>query len=341
MTEEKTLIIMGMESTDPESPSKIKDTTTAKTFGDWAYIAIAKHYKKIAKYEQDVLKDKDPEDLHQMRVGMRRLRSAMIGFSSALQLPKNATEKKVGKVARILGELRDLDVLQETLEMVYFPSLPSQEKKLLNLALDELKKQRKKALKKVKAVLTDSSYCYLKKDLETWLNSPNYNPIASLDIYTILPDLLLPQISQFLLHQGWLVGENNQNSLSVLEIESLLNQKGKQLHDLRKTAKKTRYNMELFNQFYNETYHHYLQLIKDIQTVLGDIQDSFVLSEFLFNTLDFDVLKKMPDLTEQLRQKRAKKWEEWQKLREVFLKIDNRKEFREVILNPLVSPVDI
>jgi len=53
----------------------------AKTLGDSAKLAIEQHYQKILKHEAQVLKDKDPEDLHQMRVGMRRLRTAIVGFS--------------------------------------------------------------------------------------------------------------------------------------------------------------------------------------------------------------------------------------------------------------------
>ena len=87
----------------------------AKTLGDWAKIAIQQHYQKILKHETLVLQDKDPEELHQMRVGMRRLRTAIAGFSCAVTLPKSVDEKKVGEIATILGKLRDLDVLQETL----------------------------------------------------------------------------------------------------------------------------------------------------------------------------------------------------------------------------------
>jgi CHAD domain-containing protein len=57
-------------------------------------LAIEKHFKKTIKYEKDVLQDQDPENLHQMRVGMRRLRSAATGFSPALALPKPAQEQK-------------------------------------------------------------------------------------------------------------------------------------------------------------------------------------------------------------------------------------------------------
>ncbi|MGK7946806.1 MAG: CHAD domain-containing protein [Microcystaceae cyanobacterium] len=337
MTQEKTMVVIEMETPKGKKTSK----ETAKTFGDWAYVAIDKHYRKIGKYEQVVLQDKDPENLHQMRVGMRRLRSAMIGFSAALQLPKKISEKKVGKVARVLGELRDLDVLQEILEKSYYPNLPSKEQKILNSALESLHKQRNKALKKVKAILTDKYYQYLKKDFEAWLQNPIYTPISQLDIYTVLPDLLLPQMSQFLLHQGWLVGYDglDNNQLTPTAVEALLNTKGLALHDLRKIAKKNRYNMELFTQFYQEKYQQYLKHIKDIQGVLGDMQDSLVLGEFLFRVLEFDVQKKMPILSEQLKESRWQKWQDWQKLQQIFLDPENRRELHEVILHPVMTGV--
>ena len=130
----------------------------AKTFGDWAYIAIAKHTRKFKKHQAGVFEDKDAEELHQMRVGMRRLRSAMTGFGLGLDLPELAGEKNVGKVARILGQLRDLDVLLDTLENQYQPDLPLPEQKQLNKVLQKLQKRREKALKLVKETLNGQFY---------------------------------------------------------------------------------------------------------------------------------------------------------------------------------------
>ncbi|WP_333460653.1 CHAD domain-containing protein [Microcoleus sp. Z1_C3] len=49
-------------------------TTSAKvkTLGDAASGAIEKYFRKTVEHEVEVLKDKDPEELHQMRVGLRR-----------------------------------------------------------------------------------------------------------------------------------------------------------------------------------------------------------------------------------------------------------------------------
>ncbi len=110
-----------MKTVKPDKPEN-------KTFGDLAYMAIAQYYKKILKHEAGVLKDKDPEELHQMRVGMRGLRSAMTGFQAALNLP--VEQQEVGRIARILGKLRDLDVLGDRLKQIDSQTLSDQEQKV-------------------------------------------------------------------------------------------------------------------------------------------------------------------------------------------------------------------
>ncbi|MEA5509742.1 CHAD domain-containing protein [Crocosphaera sp. UHCC 0190] len=313
------------------------------TFGDWAYVAIAKHYHKFLKYELAVLEDKDPEELHQMRVGMRRLRSAINGFNPALDLPKNAQEKKVGNIAKILGNLRDLDVLEDTLDNKYYPILPSKEQKYLDQVLLYVTKQRKKVFKRVKKLLNSKNYLKLKESFEKWLNQPNYHDIAAIYIQEILADLLLPQVSQFMLHSGWVIGVKFRegeaffpDGLSQEAVETLLMQQGLILHDLRKEAKRTRYNMELFTHFYGDTYQDYLTDIKDIQTVLGDIQDSFVLAEFLDNVFGDNIIEKMPMCSQILRENRYQKWQEWETLQRKFLSAKTRKDFHLTVLQPTV-----
>ena len=124
---------------------KLATEPTVKTLGDYAYQAIQKHFKKTLKWEKSVKKDEDPEALHQMRVGMRRLRTATTRFEIALNLSKPVSDKNIGKIARRLGNLRDLDVLKETLETLYQPHLPRKEQESLQTAFDALAKQRKDA----------------------------------------------------------------------------------------------------------------------------------------------------------------------------------------------------
>ncbi|HEY9726258.1 MAG TPA: CHAD domain-containing protein [Chroococcales cyanobacterium] len=318
-----------------------------KTFGHWAYLAIEKHFQKTLKHETEVLTDKDPEELHQMRVGMRRLRTAVTGFAPALSLPNAAQEKNIGKVARILGELRDIDVLKDTFETQYLPTLPSQEQDTLKKVLATLKKQRQKSLEQVQTTLNQQRYQELKQALQDWLNRPSYGEFAEFPIAEILPDLLLPPVSQLFLHTAWLTGVKLDageigvpSDLNKEIVEQLLNVHGDTLHSLRKQAKRVRYQMELFTDFYGSTYKGYLKDIKEIQRVLGEIQDSVVLAAFLSDTLGSGSAEQMPMLSAQLTQARYQAWQEWRTLQQRYLNATARKDFHQSLLEPALEPIN-
>ncbi|MBW4621893.1 MAG: CHAD domain-containing protein [Cyanosarcina radialis HA8281-LM2] len=309
----------------------------AKTLGDWAYLGIEKHFQKILKHEDLVLKDKEPEELHQMRVGMRRLRSAVTGFALAVKLPKDAKEKPIGKVARILGDLRDLDVLKETIEQRYQPTLPAAENKRVKVVLERLEKQRSQALEAVKSVLEGKKYQDLKQAFKKWLAEPKYQQLASVDIREILPSLLLPTVSQLLLHPAWWIGLDSNDGEGIDRAEELLTTNAKLFHDLRKQTKRSRYQMELFADLYGDNYQDYIADIKAIQEVLGTIQDSFVLGDFLGKTLDLDQKDRLPTLFDRLDQNRYDSWKEWQILQQKYVTRETRQDLYLQLLNPVIS----
>ena len=314
------------------------------SLGEWAVLAISKHSEKVLKHEDDVLKDRDPEDLHQMRVGMRRLRSAMTGFAPAISLPKSAQEKKIGKIAHTLGSLRDLDVLREALENQYKPILPSKEQKSLEIALAYLDKQRQQVLAQVKDTLKGERYESLKQSLKKWLKQPEYTEIAQMPIQEVLPDLLLPEVSKLLLHPGWLVGTTVKEEVDVIRelqpemIEQQLAQ-GDVLHSLRKETKRIRYQMEVFSNFYGSTYEVYLKDMKTIQALLGEMQDSVVLNEFLNQAMGSKTKSAIPTLTEQLAHKSYQAWQQWHTLQQRYLNLEIRKGFHLAMLQPTFEKV--
>ncbi|NJR23055.1 MAG: CHAD domain-containing protein [Richelia sp. CSU_2_1] len=323
---------------------KAKTSIKVMTFGDAASVAIDKYFHKTIAHEAEVLKDKDPEELHQMRVGMRRLRSAATGFAPVLDLPKEAAEGKIGKIARVLGNLRDLDVILENLQNRYYPTLPEEEQEVLDKALLNLLKQRHRALKAVKTILEQKSYQLLKKSLADWLEKPKYRAISQLPIAEVLPDLLLPQVSEFFLHPGWVLGAEVENgevkvsdNLNSEEVEKKLAAEGTILHDLRKQAKRVRYLMNLFGEFYGDTYEAYVEDVKAVQECLGDIQDTAVLEEYLRDIFDFDLKKKLPEFEKSLAASRYAGWQKWQVLQRRYLSSEVRQNFRSTLIRPAVK----
>ncbi len=314
-----------------------------KTLSNYTHGAIEKHFNKTWKWEKAVKNDKDAEALHQMRVGMRRLRTTVTRFDSIVNFPKSANDKNIGKIARCLGSLRDLDVLKETLEATYKPQLPKKERAILDDVIETLDKQRADAAADVKELFKSERYKSLKTGLKEWLEEPSYQPLANLTIQQALPDLLLPEVSRFLLHPGWLVGtqvEENKvvsTDFDAKKIEKQILTKGENLHDLRKQAKRLRYQMELFTDFYGEGYGSYLEQVKNIQEVLGSMQDSVVLDEWLQDMLESKISNQLPTLANLLKKNRYDLWQQWQSLQQRYLKLETRQEFHLIILHANVK----
>ncbi|NJL83015.1 MAG: CHAD domain-containing protein [Chloroflexaceae bacterium] len=322
------------------------EQTQPQTFGDWAHQAIAKYFHYACKYESRVLKDKDPEALHQMRVGLRRLRSAMIGFAPALTLPKSVQPKKFGKIARVLGRLRDFDVLQAALQQRVH-SLPGAEQQHIGGLLDRLASRRDKALAKVRSTLT-GKWLDLRQALQDWLENPKYTAIAALPIEKVLPDLLLPQLSNLLLHPGWFVGTQNQEGQVLFtppatpqSLFDLLDSDGENLHGLRKEAKRVRYNLSLFEPFYGNSFAQVIESIESIQEILGQIQDSLVLREFIREHSHKKPADPVPIFTQQLAQSNYEAWQAWQILQQQFFQASWRDHLRQVLQQPSLEPVAI
>lgn len=315
----------------------VDTATQAKNLGDWAYLAIQQHFQKTIKHEADVLNDKDPEALHQMRVGMRRLRTVVTGFAPALDMPKYACEKDIAKIARTLGELRDLDVLQETLKTRYQPDLPKSEQKVIDTALNDLAQKREQVFKGVKSTLEKSRYLHLKEAFTDWLKKPTYHSMANLPILEVLPDLLLPPVSNLLLHPAWLVGTEaaggqvqTVKNMKPKAVEEVLAMQGELMHSLRKQSKRVRYQMELFANFYGATYDAYLNDMKKLQEILGEIQDSVVLGDFLTEASD----SLPPKFAKKLAESRYEAWQKWQTLQVRYLNLQIRQSFRSELLRP-------
>ena len=304
----------------------------AKTVADWAYIGIDKHFHKVLKHEAGVLLDQDTEELHQIRVGMRRLRSTLTGFAPALTMPKYADQKRVGNLGRILGELRDLDVLKEILERDYEPYLSPRQQSSLQRAFSAISQERESVRLSVQKIFKSQLYKSFKQDLLEWLNNPMYNPLAQLQIQQAVPELLLPQISRFLLHPGWIIGTETLDPAGITsikwtpeELEKSLKIQGETLHDLRKQAKRVRYQIDLFDDLYQQSFTQQLGQIKQVQEILGNLQDSMVLNKWLLDIYKSEGESSLTEMMTILATNRYQLWQQWQPLQMEFLKTETRK----------------
>ncbi len=336
---------------EPDSDDNISNTTPMEpnadidlqsvSLGAYAHQLMAHNYRKFIKHEASVLKDNDPEALHQMRVGIRRLRTSLECFDQVLDWPKTASDKRLKRIAKTLGHLRDLDVLQATLQERYVPYLSPEEQDPMGKVMATLTRKRAKQLRNVRKLLQSKAYKVVKRSIEKWLKHPKYqSAIAGLPMQMVLPDLVTPLISDLLLHPGWLfetnlqAGELKFNSITPANVNQLLDQKGELLHSLRRQMKRVRYQTEFFKQFFSKKANDYLQEFKTMQDQLGQLQDCSVLQSFLRRCLK-NWPAKLKNVHQQIQQDEAAAWIEWRSQQFHYLNADLRHHLRTTLLtNP-------
>ncbi len=313
---------------------------TSKTLGELAVAALGNYLTQAVGYEQVVLKDRDPENLHQMRVNLRRLRTAMQVFAVGLDLPKGGAEPQVAAIARSLSSLRDLDVIIATLQQRFSPDLPDLERTTLAIILKYLGKQRKKALKQTQRALRGDRYQTLKVQLAKWVATPKVLPIAAQSMDAVLPDLTLPLISQLWLHPGWLIGTQIRQGLPQVDLhlsaaatDDLVFQHHKCLHSLRKQVKRVRYQLKFLAEFYGDRLNRDLKNLEALQTVLGDLQDSRVLEGYLSKAQP-NWEQSLPTLKALLVSQRHRAWKQWQELQAIYLDPSQRETLRQTLMHP-------
>ena len=308
------------------------------TLGELAQAAIAQYLKHTVAYKKPVLADTDPEDLHQMRVGLRRLRTAVQVFEAGLSLPKQGREPRIAALGRKLGRLRDLDVTRISLCDRYAPKLPADEHQSLGLVLLQLAKQRHKTFKRVKRLLKGKRYGKLTQALTDWVKNPTYRAVAALPADQVMPDLVLPLVSQLWLHPGWLVGTTPsglaiQSHLSPAAIDDLIADHGPVLHSLRKQVKRVRYQLRLVADLYPGTLDADIQRLSAMQDTLGELQDSEVLEDFIGSVVP-DAKTQMPSLFALLADSRHRAWAQWQSYQKHYLDVTQRQQLRLALLHP-------
>lgn len=297
---------------------------TAPTVAEVAYELIRQQYDRIIKEEPGVLADDDPECLHQMRVGSRRLCTALQVFSKTVTLPKAARQKRVRTLMKTLGKLRDLDVQIEAIREKYYPQINSAEQKQLHKLLKMIKKQRGQRFAEVKVALIHSHHHQLKNTYENWLKDPQYTAIAHLPLTLLLPELLSPLLANLLLHPAWLISVDDKSKAS-----------SRVLHDLRTTCKAVRYQAEFFTPYYGAAFQVWLDDLKVLQDNLGKLQDAWVFRQLLWDTFGANV--SLPELEQVIQTEQGAALVNWEPLRHQYLNLDFRWRLHQMILEPAAT----
>lgn len=337
-------------STQAKTRPQTQPSSPELSLGELAQGAIATYFHQAVAYEGPVLADADPEDLHQMRVNLRRLRSAVVAFAVAIDLPKAANDRAIGQLAGILGALRDLDVLAEVLAKLRRDRqgyLGQTDRAALRQCQKSLKADRRQAFNRVRTTLGSRAYRQFKTRLGQWCNQPRFQAPAAWPGSAVIPDLLAPVLATVLAHPAWLLGG---------DVDSLSDRQWATLHDLRKRAKRLRYCLALFEPHlgrssgsqvdratidptttdramidrpYPNGLGDVISLVATLQTCLGDLQDWSVLQDFFRRSIGRRWEERAPGLAAGCRADRDRFWSGWQQERLIWLNPTDRQAIRQ------------
>jgi CHAD domain-containing protein len=291
------------------------------TIKDFSKQTINRFVEKISHYKVAVLQDTDTEALHKMRVGMRRLRSILQVLEPVIILPKVCNQRSIGKIANVLGVVRDLDVAIETLRGAICKDIPNCENQVLKEIHAVLYRRRHKEFKKLRVCLS-KEYQVFMTACSRWLENPRFHSkyIASEYISDVLPDLLLPKIAIFFLHEGWFITDTKDKSCQQT------------MHDLRKCTKNIRYQIEYFLPYLNADTTPFLPVLETSQELLGQMQDGLVIRKLLKIVSCKKRRKNLPVLSCLFDRKTAQAWEDWQSVKTQLCNQDWRRSLRMAII---------
>jgi CHAD domain-containing protein len=226
-------------------------------------------------HEKGTIKGEDIEDVHDMRVAVRRMRAAAKVFEAYLDSRKlEPYLEGLKRTLRALGEVRDLDVFKEKAEK-HLKTLPSGHEHDLDALFTILSKEREKARGNLLDYLGSEKYSRFKKDFTDALSSPKTLVLQTTSkncdalphrIMDVLPSILYARLADVYAYSEWVEG-------FFLPIDCL--------HRLRIAAKGLRYTLEFFEGVIGDDAKIMIMELKKLQDHLGDLHDSIIAVDLL------------------------------------------------------------
>ena len=246
-------------------PLSLREDMTASE----AFKAIAHACLRHMRLNEDVLLDhRDPDALHQVRVSIRRLRSA---FSLYGDLIRDAQSERLRadlkRLSEPLGRARNLDVLlTKTLpkERARHPD----EKGLLGLER-HLEARRTEAYAEVLAMLNSDAWRQHVLDLVTWINAGPW----------LIDDSKKAEKARNQSAQAFAAGVLEKRRRQVKKRgRDLGTLSPEDRHQVRIAAKKLRYGAEFFGSLYTgkkaaKRHAAFVEALSELQDCLGDLND--------------------------------------------------------------------
>jgi triphosphatase len=225
---------------------------------------------QIAANEAGVLQGFAPEPLHQMRVGLRRFRSALRHFHEVAPFPP-ALKTEIDWLAVLLGEARDWDVLSHG-TMPSLAPLSNDEVNIgtLNEQAHQIAAEKRTA---VQQALNSTRYARLMLAVFGWMQGKSWRFDPGPNAIKALEEPLLP-FAQHILQRSSKQMHKRGGDISRADAETL--------HRLRIAVKRSRYATEFFSSLgKRKSMDSYFKVLSTLQEELGRHNDDAIGQQLL------------------------------------------------------------
>lgn len=249
-----------VESTTTERPEEQKRVRPSDPMIVFAYECLRREFEDLVSRRPVEGKPPSIEDVHRMRIAMRRLRVALRLFRR--MLPREAREFRKGlrAFARALSDTRDLDVHADVFR-TYAQTVPAESLAELGGYELHLRRERAEARARMTARFSDERYDELLASFGALLeDAPSAGAVRRWRSFKVSDgvDKYLKKSLKRVLKLGRKVGDEAH---------------AKDLHRLRIRAKRLRYELEFFAPAYKSLDKAALEA-KSLQDLLGEHQDA-------------------------------------------------------------------
>lgn len=207
----------------------------------------------------------DAENLHQLRVSLRRFKSFINFFKYEINNNARVTAKNlIEKLLKTTSRVRDFDVINENYLLPSFNNNPGENE--FRKLEDHSKQEQIKLHEKTIEELTSNSYLEILEDLQSWVVNKKWRSKLSTAQNKTLnktPDKLVKKKLK----------KHHKKIMKSKEDVLIFSQK--ELHKLRVDIKELRYVIDDLGFFIKEK-NNELELLKNLQDILGKINDTYV-----------------------------------------------------------------
>jgi CHAD domain-containing protein len=259
-------VVRALGERAPRAPEVVvPDLPQDATVSQVIRAALASSVSRVLAHDAGVRLDEDPEDVHQARVGTRRLRSDLRTFSDFVE---STWADPLGDYVRwlggLLGEVRDADVLGAWLREAVL-AISEDDAAGVPAILKRLANQREDARTDLMRGVRGERYLGL---LDRLVNA------ARVPVVTPSAEIPASDAADAILERPW---KRFRKAVRKLGPEP----SDEQLHRVRIRAKRTRYAAEALEPVLGKEIRRFAKAAARVQEVLGDHQDAVVTQGWL------------------------------------------------------------